>query len=331
VVAVLVAGTPTLSGSFTVAPGTATGGTGAITATQTWDRGAAATGPWVAIAGATGLTYTPVAADAGMFIRCTVTYTDSGTTAQTATASVVSAAALPGGRTTIGGISFGVPGPWVTTSTAAPFVFTGPGGATISQPFNIDPSTAAPTVEPNPAGALHGLGAAGDWTAVNDPTHTGRPPTGTSNWKWTNGVTGQVLWQTDNPGAPLPAGAVWDAANMQYSGPIPAPGGPFLALGFLWRSPDTWHWDATHLVWINDRTGEATSQQANKYAGLNPHTTPTAADTGPFSLGGVQYAAMSGSGFTWRQVSTGVWQRFFNGVANGAPVTQATDPTKMPP
>ena len=341
--AALVAGTPTLAGSLTVTPGTATGGTGAITTTEAWFRAATAAGPWVAIPGATGTTYATTAADLGTFIRCTVTYTDSATPAQVVTASVSQGpmGAPPPPRVRVAGVTFGVPGPWVRVGGVAdpfsgamgpPWTYTGPGGESIDQPFDIDPSTPAPVVEPLASAAAHGIGDYHDWTPVLDPTHAGRPANATSSRRWTNAVTGMVLWQIDNPAAKLPAGAKFDPVAQQYSAPPAARGGPYMALGFLWRSPDPWHWDATHLVWVNDKTGELASQQGNKDPLLNPHNAPkSGAETGPFDIDGIRYGETNSPPvIRWSQAGAGHWIKLVNGVQQGPTLNQLSDPTHMP-
>ena len=57
--------------------------TGAANLTYQWEIGNSAIGIFNEIASATGATYTPVAGDAGKFIRCVVTA--SGTASGTAT------------------------------------------------------------------------------------------------------------------------------------------------------------------------------------------------------------------------------------------------------
>lgn len=89
---------PTITGASTAEVGialTATNGTWAgnpaPTFTRQWQRGDAAAGPFTAISGATGATYTPVVADAGKYLRVVVTATNSEGTAtanSTATAAV---------------------------------------------------------------------------------------------------------------------------------------------------------------------------------------------------------------------------------------------------
>jgi hypothetical protein len=188
--------------------------------------------------------------------------------------------------------------------------------------------TAALAYTIDPAGDHHGDGAPTDWTPTL--TTAGRPPGRTSGRRWHNATTGVDLWQTDNPGIPAPG--VWDATQGGFYQPPAAPGGQYTAGGFVWRAPGgaaAWHWDATHGAWTD---GTNWISQQSVASAVNPGTIATAADTGPFVLGGVHYAETSAPPtITWQQTSPGVWQKMVNGRPSGAPLNQATDPTKMPP
>ena len=66
--------------------GTVTGGVAPFAYTEQWELGPdASVGPWAAIPGATGLTFTPRPGDAGQYLRLTTTATDSETPAAAST------------------------------------------------------------------------------------------------------------------------------------------------------------------------------------------------------------------------------------------------------
>lgn len=235
-------------------------------------------------------------------------------------------------------------GPWTNLATGASYTpvagdagkflqvvatFTDADGQTSTATAAASGAVAAAvayTTDPN--GDHHGDGSPTDWTATL--TTVGRPAGRTSGRRWHNSVTGADLWQIDNPGIPAPG--VWDATQAGFYQAPAAPGGQFTAGGFIWRAPGgtaAWHWDATHSAWT-DGTNWISQQAAS--SGVNPGTVPTAADTGPFQLNGVHYGETSAPPtITWVQTSTGVWQKMVNGRPSGPPLTQATDPTKMPP
>ena len=185
----------------------------------------------------------------------------------------------------------------------------------------------------DPLGDHHGDGNPMDWRFDRDVSK--RPPGRPSSIHWHNTVTGADLYQPANPGVAVPLGATaWDASQGGYLKMPLAPGGPFVAGGNVWRHPDTFHWDATHGVWISNADPTVMFAQNNSGGAFaNPHNTPGPGDLAPFvdPATGIHYAETEVPGvIEWRQTSPGVWQKYVSGRPSGAPLTQTADPRKFP-
>lgn len=122
-----IAGTARIGEVLTATNGTWSGNP-TPTYTRVWQRGDSAAGPFTPISGATAVTYTPVAADLGKFLRVVVTGTNSQGSAEAnsaATAAVAAALAAPvnttapavTGTTEVGSVLTTTNGTWTGNPT----------------------------------------------------------------------------------------------------------------------------------------------------------------------------------------------------------------------